>query len=784
VKIPRFIWAALLSAVLGAPVIVALLHQVPNVLDTEIVNDGVDRPGVLLDLGVAYLPDGTKRAQVGFWQSRPGPMVFHQEIHLQVVTYGTAPTLLGGEIRIRGTKCAYQTGAGSTIRDGRYIVFTRGSDCSPPFPESLPGRIDLVLTFQGPGHLGLVSHWLPATQYRPEWMAWSDPGRAGEGPLAVAGGLYVDAFSGSARRRADLLAYVWHVSKSSGWIWAVVGLSLALVFAAGLLLLRAGDRGGPRDGMSAALGVACLALGLALMYVVLVPPFQAPDEPDHMLAFANVANRPDLTEGTAALARAGHFDRIRFHGDRRFRPADVGNPEATAWGQEVFAHDVAARSSTTWLWWSLLAPAVRSFDTAHSLVAIRFANALLFALLLGLAALVVRASASGSTGAPHAVALALLLVPTLPFFATHVSEFAVLTSAYTFVAVMIAGLCLDTDRVHLLGLPLGLGMAVVFGGGRSGLPFAAVLAAIVAGRAWLGSRQDGSTAGSDIGRSLVFWAGLGVGLAVFDWLSVPAFRNGLWPGDASGVPEQFKAVAELLRIHPWWITVVAPIGFVIELATRTIRRRLAAPGRFVSGSLRWLCYGVAGAILVSLIVSIFVPYPTLQTLEVAPEASVRAYVGRVLVVALSGMRLRHHDLLLSASFWEGFGWVDTLPGDGFVSVLVLLSAIAAACLLVFIGRTGQHRRAIWLALLGVAWVGAIALYAVSSYYLHRNLLGRYLVGFYVSSVAVFWSIAASLPRRVLTNRSWHAELNREWLIAAAACGIHGWALFVILARYF
>jgi hypothetical protein len=502
-----------------------------------------------------------------------------------------------------------------------------------------------------------------------------------------------------------------------------------------------------------------------------------------MLAFANVANRPELSEGTAALARAGHFDRIRFHGDSRFRSVDIGSPTPTAWGVEVFAHNVAERSATTWLWWKLLARVVRPFDTAHTLLAIRFANALLFAIVLGVAAALVRMSVAGSVAAPSAVVLALLLVPTLPSFATHVSEFAVLTSAYVVVAAMIAGLCLDGRGVHRLGLPLGLAMAAVFGSGRSGLPFGAVLAAVVAGRAWLGSRLDGPL-GRDLRRSVIFWAGLGVGLATFEWLSTPAFRAGLWPADAGHVPERFKALAEPLRAHPGWITVVSPIGFVVELVTGWIRRRLEAPSRFVAGSVRWLSYGAAAAIVVSLIASIVVPYPTLETREVFMPPSARAYAAQVLATALSGLRLVHHDLLLSSSFWEGFGWVDTLPGNGFMTVLVVLSAAAAIALLFHVGRTGQVRRAIWIAVLICGWVAALAVYAVSSYYLHRNLMGRYLVGFYLTSLAVFWSIAALRPRRVHAEGSWRAGISREWLIAVTACSIHAWALRFILARYF
>jgi hypothetical protein len=264
VKLQNIIWPALLTAVLGVPVIGALLHRVPNSLDTEIVSDGSKWPATPVDLGVTYLPGGVKRAQIGLWQNRPERILGHQEIHLQIATYGSAPTLLGGEIRIRGTECVYQAEPGPTISDGRYIIFKRGPACGSPFPDSSPGRLDLTVTFRGPGHLGLISCWIPASRYNPEWMSFSDPGSGGESRLAVARGLYVDVFSGPSRRRAELLAYMWQGSTSTAWLWGAVALALALIFAAGMMLAPNGNSDGPVDAVSGPAGVACLGLALAL----------------------------------------------------------------------------------------------------------------------------------------------------------------------------------------------------------------------------------------------------------------------------------------------------------------------------------------------------------------------------------------------------------------------------------------------------------------------------------------------------------------------------------------
>jgi hypothetical protein len=516
-----------------------------------------------------------------------------------------------------------------------------------------------------------------------------------------------------------------------------------------------------------------------------VPPLQAADEPDHVLDFAKVAGRPEVATGVATLARVGHFGRIRFHGDEHLRSVDVGHPLDKAWdASEVFAMDVAARSATTWLWWKVLAPLVQSARAPGVVLAVRAANALVFAAFLGIATLLLIATAADASRTPHSVVLALLLVPTLPFFAVHFSEFALLTSCYVVLAAIVAALFLDLRRAHFLGLPLGLVAALIFAGGRSGLPLAPVFAALAAARALLGSPEDAS-AGPAARRAVIFWVGLGLGLASFPLLSTDALRNGLWPGDASAVPDRFKAVAEVLRDNPMLAVVAAPIGFLLELATAWVRRRLGPPGRIITTSVRVLAYGAAAAVAVSLILSATgVAYPTLSLLESSASASARTYALEAVKVALTGARLSGHDLLLSLSFWEGFGWVDTLPGDGFVTVLVVLASAAAIGMLVCVARAGHVRRAVWLLVLAGGWVASLVLYAVSSYYLHRNLHGRYLIGLYLPILATCVTSVALAPRLTRFDRLRRLGIGREWLLASAAIAIHAWALRFILLRYF
>lgn len=628
--------------------------------------------------------------------------------------------------------------------------------------------------------MGLATYSVPPTAVEPMWMSLSAPTPGDPGPIAVVRGRYVDDLVGPGRRRIELLGYVWDVSDSSTWIWGSVGLALLLIFvgSVGVIPARAST-----SAVGRATGVGALGLGLALLYVVLVPPLQAPDEPDHMLAFTHVAGRPELADTLATLARRGHFERIRFRVAEHFRTADVAHPFPTAWGPSVFAPSVATRSLTTWFWWKLLAPALEHLSAPGSILALRLANAVVFAVCLGLAAALLLSTSGMQVVAPHAVCLALLLIPTLPFFSTHVSEFALLTSTYVVLAAAITALFLDGDRVHLLGLPLGLATSLVLAGGRSGLPFAVTLAAAVAGRVLLGSPNQDARGATR--RSVIFWAGLAIGLAMFAVLFTPDFRDGVLPADAGRVPDWFRSAAELFRRHPSYVAIVIPVGLALELGMTWTRRRIPAPGRLATGLAKVACALAAAAVLTSVFLSAFVRYPALGFAEgVSPPSSAGAYALEVLRVAATGFRIGNHDWLLSATFWEGFGWLDTMPGDGLVTLLILLTALGLVTLLAHITRTGPVRRAIWLGVLGPGWIATLVLYAISSYYLHRNLHGRYLVGLYLSMLAVCGSVVALVPRAPRHDTWWLQGLSREWSVVAAAGAIHAYALRFILLRYF
>src|SRR5439155_11001604 len=169
-------------------------------------------------------------------------------------------------------------------------------------------------------------------------------------------------------------------------------------------------------------------------------------------------------------------------------------------------------------------------------------------------------------------------------------------------------------------------------------------------------------------------------------------------------------------------------------------------------------------------------FPTLATRDLVRPASAGAYVARVLLVGLTSLRLTSPDLLLGASFWGGFGWIDAVLPAGLVIGLTTLVALGLILTGLSIARRLDIRQAIWILMLGAGGAAALAAYAVSNQFLDRNLHGRYLVGLYLAALLAAWTVP------FFDGRPWKEPVRL--LIMAAVIAIHSYALPFAPRRYF
>ncbi len=238
-----------------------------------------------------------------------------------------------------------------------------------------------------------------------------------------------------------------------------------------------------RRGRARGGGAALLAASLAVLYAVLAPPLSGPDEPYHLLGYADLTKDVALAEDAVAWMAETHLWRIRYNPEEHFRTIDVGQPFVVA-DPQLRPTEVAQRSAVLARLERAVAPLLRGLPAPRVLLALRLLNALLFALAVGVATAL--AVALVPEPLPQWLAFPFLFVPSLPFFAMHVSETALLCSIYVLLAISLAVLFGDGPGSHWAGVPLGLATGLMLAGGRSPWPLTALVAAALLGRAVLG----------------------------------------------------------------------------------------------------------------------------------------------------------------------------------------------------------------------------------------------------------------------------------------------------------
>jgi len=578
--------------------------------------------------------------------------------------------------------------------------------------------------------------------------------------------------------RVDLLSAMWRRAGSSGWLWGLLAAGFGLVLA-GCLVVPVGPAPGVGKAgtrpfvLASAAGSALLAGGLAVLYVVATPPLSGPDEPYHLMGLSELVGQTARVEDTLAWMPETHQMRIRHRPTERFRTVDVGRPEAVR-DPEARPTEAAMRSAALAAAWKRVAPALAGATAPRTLLAIRLLNVLAFATAMGAAAALAAWAAAAKS--PQWIPVALLVVPSLPFYAMHVSETALLCDAYVLLGTSIAVMFLGGARAHAAGLPLGLACGLMLAGGRSPWPLGALVGAALAARVLLGpgggARREAS----------VFWAGFGVGGLAFYVLLNPEYVVSL-TALASLSPLPLQPVVRRALSSPLLLAVVVMVGLGLETSLAGLRARVATalrdPARRFAGR---VAIALAALVVLSLAASLVLPLPDFPLEPKHPLSLPERLLG-VLTTGATLFRLRDPNFLLATSFWVGFGWLDAIPGSVFQAVVILLVAAATVALLLALARPGQPRRLGFLAFLAAGGAASLALYTVVTQDQAMALQGRYLIGWYV----VFLSIAACGVAGVSLHAGGRAERLSRWasvLLVVAIGSIHTYCLCFILRRYF
>jgi len=524
-----------------------------------------------------------------------------------------------------------------------------------------------------------------------------------------------------------------------------------------------------RSVMRCSLGGFCSAAAFSLAYATLVPPFQSADEPNHFIGFAAFIHRPNMDIEASQWARISHFERIQFNPEEHFTSSDMGVP-GIPWNDGGEPDARVRGAAVQWLWRAIPA-SLRTLPAPRLLLALRLVNALMFS--LSVAGFFGIACGVGHCRWPDLLAIPIFLVPTLPFFAMTVSNYALLASAYV---VLAAGIALDLrdDRdCAAAGPVIGAAWSLAALTSRSALPLVPFIAAWLMGRMIVGRRDYRWPA------AIVYWAGgaacVAAGLALGD----RDYLRAIVSVGEGRLPRLVPVILTAVIAHPWLLIVggLAAAGVERWVSSRLDRMAVSRLRLAVLHSGHML----AAVILVMLAGSAVVQYPTVRWIMPASPPPPADYVKVVLAAGATIFRVSHPDFLTSVSFWGGFGWLETVPPPAFVSALTAASGLAFAALLWVLARARTARPLIRIGFAILGYAASMSAYALSVILLTpADLHGRYLLGMYLCMLTIGWSVVALLAEAGPVRRVGAIRAG----CAAAFLTVHVFALGVILNRYF
>jgi hypothetical protein len=762
-------WSLGLSGAFAAVIASALVVRIPNIVDTPIQTAG---PG----WGARAVPmvetGGPQPPVYISWlrTSEPFLVVQHPEIRILFATYGERVRLRHASLDVIGTSCAFQTPANAQIENNATLAFVRGDVCNP-LRQVPSGELKLTVELESRHAVAVWTY-----DRRP-----ADSAKAGEievmglptraGPYPVLRGKYADPVAGIGARRIELLNYMWASSGSVAWIWTGVAAS-SLLLCVGLWLVAA------RAIVGRAIGTACLAAAAAVLWAVLIPPLQGADEPDHLLSFAALVGI-DIEPELRRLSQQVHFSRIAFDGNEHFRPSDREHPDPAVWDVEIHAEDTARRSPLTALLWRgaarLFHP--RGAPPFQTLWRLRLLHASIFAWAAGLSALLIQSLYRGS-GRQWAL-IGLGIAPTVPYFATMVSDWALFVS----ISVLWSAAIVVTwaDGAAVAGLLLGGSFGLLAATSIAALPLAPLLAAVLVGRIVWGGRNEGE----GVQPTLIYWGGVATGLACGFLIAANVYRIGYFRTASTGVSLELVTALNrylgTIAAHAWLLLIPLALGGGAEILRKKTMRGSRTMRLVARRGLAGLVVLAAASLVAILATSVFTPLPTLATLESLTFTSPSQYVQAVIVAVLTSLRVENFDLLTYTTFWSGFGWLDvSLPG-WLLGVFAVTSVGAFVLLAQRLVRDGESGRIGSLVLVLAGTLASVVAYAVAGYYMERNVHGRYLIALYLALLLVVWQgVALQLDRPEVD--SWKRFLGPG--IMGALVAIHAYSFVYVLQRFF
>jgi hypothetical protein len=662
--------------------------------------------------------------------------------------------------------CEFVAEINRIIEDNETIWLTRRGNCNfdPGIASDATAKIEVYAKSKP-----RIAIWSIKENDRSADLRFASIGSSQGQRLFPAGKIQLTEGAESAQRWR-LLQCVW--GEASGAATSLIFVAAACVLLGAVGLLAALGR------TLNALASGSMAFGIALAYVALVPPFQSPDEPTHFVTFATFAAHSKLNESALALANKGHFERIRYRSGERFSALDCKYPDPNAqWASDIVAQDSSYRQPLVGSFFTQMAKFVGKLDAAKSLLILRIINALAFGLAVVFGTFLVTAPSSNPSPSPGqwSLALTLLSLPMLPFFAMHVSNYAFLTSIFVLngycLFLIIKQAELRTSTILVVGISVGLGILT----SRTAISLIGFWVVIFAGKFIqnFANNKDHFTNRLRwiVATTCTFFGSIALTVASFTNKShLTSFESGLHRLSTIVQPVTTNLLLAISLAAGCLVVLCIFVGLAAKLASGTMRYiRLAA-----FASIPIFVYVVGKGTLTAEF-----DLPNVEL--VAKDAvSLANYIYSTLKAFLFGFGFGKPSFYVVSSFWGNFGWLDTPMPVAILNVIKSQFAVGILVTIFMAGFARESRPFLWL-LVGAA---ASTVYLVSltaaAYLEPVNIHGRYLIGFYT----MFAVISILGLESVFVRQQPLNQRRIIFLKCIVTALIHGFCLSLIICRYF
>jgi len=726
-----------------------------------------------VELAAALENDGAKTFQIDLESLEGTTLAVSQEISLEVATYLKKGVVVSGDLRFFDATTGVETGRftavpGQTVEDNQIIRFGRVGEVIAG-TVAAEQRARVSIRTRGIQALALWSYQTadtPISRY-----LWLDGSMRSEQNVfySIFGSRELSAVE-SRLSRAELLTYMWGFPERQPMLvfgGVTIALMLWIMGSWGVGSFFGGT--GQRSQIGFAVSTGILSLSIGIVYLVLIPPYQVADEPDHFLTLGLLLGGDQFESAALLLAQRSHSERIRGHPNDRFSARDVGRPSVEGWSADISPTEPNRSPLARAIWWRL-GGALKNADANVALLRIRFVNVLFVAASVAVAfGIMLRLAPSGTLQSLNLIPL--VGIPSVAFTVAGCSNYAFLIGGCVLQCAAIAALLQADVRRETKGIWLtaGAGTAVAIASSDNGVFYVGFWAIVLT----LWGVFSGIASAK---ANRVAWSGLwyiagvvGVGIIVFVTaggsrvLPVMAEDATKWLmpslNDSPAISSAIVAAAlfGLLALFP-------PAGFVVGLRCGFLNR--VQGNRFLAGL----------AIALVLFVT-FAPTRQIPNIQSSPATpTLLEYCGSSLYSLLEGFGPGVGDVFVVQSFWGLVGWLDTeLPG-------ATMNALRYGCALGLVLLLVDAIRRREIGVPAVMLFSLMALFVALSaacFLIDYNLHGRYLVGFYLMLMMVsaegFRRAFASTQRRhgvvgatcvacvmLIQTSAWFAVVNRYY----------------------